>query len=207
MQKLFRVISPQLSASLSPPKLSAARAQSDLPNVEHEGLEAQAIAADDLLVVSPYTSRAHLLDLNLLNHAQILLAKALTILSPSTHAYATSSYINSFNWDAVFRLLAAKVKADGFAWREQFFYVIIFRSQVPASTDRGDLAALDVKAHAEAMASIWRRREDAQPGSSGEGHKAAMRATINLYTEWQVERLKLVVGDNAETWDFLPWTD
>ncbi|KAL8675282.1 MAG: hypothetical protein Q9224_007476 [Gallowayella concinna] len=228
MQKLFRVISPQLSASLSPPKLSAARAQSNLPNVEHEGLEAQAIAADDLLVVSPYTSRAHLLDLNLLNHAQILLAKALTILSPSTHAYATSPYINSFNWDAVFRLLAAKVKAEGFAWREQFFYVIIFRSQVPASTDRGDLAALDVKAHAEAMASggllkywfgtpnadgrnlatcIWRRREDAQPGSSGEGHKAAMRATINLYTEWQVERLKLVVGDNAETWDFLPWTD
>ncbi|KAL8809254.1 MAG: hypothetical protein Q9223_006685 [Gallowayella weberi] len=228
MEKLLRVISPQISASRFPLNLSAATTRSDLPTLKHEDLEVQATAPDDLLVVSPYTSRAHLLDLNLLNHAQILLAKALTILSPSTQAYATSPYINSFNWESVFGLLAARVKAEGFVWREQFFYVIIFRSQVPASTDRGDLAVLDAKAHAEAMASggllkywfgtpdadgrnlatcIWRRREDAQPGSSGEGHKAAMRATINMYTEWQVERRKLIVGDNAETWNILPWTD
>ncbi|KAL8736195.1 MAG: hypothetical protein Q9166_000350 [cf. Caloplaca sp. 2 TL-2023] len=229
MQKLFRVISPGTFASTS--DLSAAPAHPGLQEAEQNdptSEKAPYTAAEDLLVVSPYTSRAHLLDLTLLNQAQILLAKALAIFTPVTHAYATSTYISSFNWDAVFSLLAASVKAEGLQWKEQFFYVIIFRSQVPPSTDRSDLAALDMKAHAEAMTSggllkywfgtpdangrnlatcIWRRREDAQPGSSGEGHKAAMRATINMYSEWQVERRKLIVGDSAEHWDIVPWTD
>ena len=60
---------------------------------------------------------------------------------------------------------------------------------------------------ADAAVGIWRRREDALPGSSGEGHKAAMRATIKMYTEWQVERRKLLVGDNVQDWDIVPWTD
>ncbi|KAL8766806.1 MAG: hypothetical protein Q9209_006545 [Squamulea sp. 1 TL-2023] len=226
---MFKVVSPKTVKSVSdlqqiPPQCGP----STVDQMLSASGEPSTATAEDLLVVSPYTSRPHLLNLNLLDHAQNLLAKALTILAPITDAYATSSYISSFNWVAVFSLLAASAKAEGYTWRKQFFYVIIFRSQVPSSTNRSDLAALDIKAHAEAMQSggllkywfgtpdaegrnlatcIWRRREDAQPGSSGEGHKAAMRATINMYSEWQVERLKLIVGDNVENWDIIAWTN
>ncbi|KAI4138171.1 MAG: hypothetical protein L6R39_006933 [Caloplaca ligustica] len=188
----------------------------------------QAAAEEDLLVVSPYTRRPHLLDLTNLTKSQTYLAKALTRLSPLTHAYATVPYVKAFNWDVVFGSLAAAVKADGFSWTEQFFFIVVFRSQVPPSTDRSHLAELDKKAHMEAMASgglfkywfgvpdhdgrnlatcIWRRCEDAAPGSSGEGHKAAMRATINMYSEWHIERFKLVISDNAKQWNIVPWTD
>lgn len=144
MQNLLRAVSLPNNAS----------AQSQPPIVKPNGTtHEESRATEDLLVVSPYTSRAHLLDLTLLNHAQVLLAKALTILSPLTDAYATSPYISSFNWEAVVSLLAATARTGGFAWKEQFFYVIIFRSQVPPSTNRSDLAALDMRAHAEAMAS------------------------------------------------------
>ncbi|KAI4253939.1 MAG: hypothetical protein LQ352_003388 [Teloschistes flavicans] len=108
-------------------------------------------AVEDFLVVSPYTDRAHLLDLTSLDQAQILLAKALTILLPATAAYATSPYIASFNWHDVFSFLAAAAKANNYSWTEQVFYVVVFRSQVPPTTDRTHLGALDKKAHAEAM--------------------------------------------------------
>ncbi|CAO1605047.1 hypothetical protein XANCAGTX0491_008582 [Xanthoria calcicola] len=229
MQKLLEAVSPKAFASAS--NSAAFALKNEEPEANHVlplDSNAQTTTSKDLLIVSPYTSRPHLLDLTLLNHAQILLAKALTILAPVAASYATSPYFSSFNWKAVFSLLAASAKADGYAWKEQYFYVIIFRSQIPRSTSRSDLAALDMKAHAEAMAGngllkywfgtpdsegrnlatcIWRRREDALPGSSGEGHKAAMRATIKMYTEWQVERRKLIVGDNVQDWDIVPWTD
>ncbi|KAL9011581.1 MAG: hypothetical protein Q9173_003583 [Seirophora scorigena] len=187
-----------------------------------------ATGKDSLLVVSPYTSPPHLLDLASLNPSQVYLAKALSTLAPVTHAYATISYTKAFNWAAVFTGLATAVKDDAFKWTEQFFYIVVFRSQIPPTTDRRHLEELDMRAHAEAMKSgglfkywfgtadadgrnlatcIWRRREDAHPGSSGEGHKAAMRATINMYSEWHIERFKLVVGDNVEQWILTPWTD
>ena len=43
-------------------------------------------------------------------------------------------------------------KAAGFAWKEQSFYVIVSRSQIPPSTSRSELAAFDRKAHEEAIA-------------------------------------------------------
>ncbi|KAL8880427.1 MAG: hypothetical protein Q9198_002158 [Flavoplaca austrocitrina] len=220
--------------------------ESDNSPILHLEGKAYSDASEDLLIVSPYTSRSHLLDLTLLNRAQALFARSLTIMAPITADYATSPFIRSFNWKAVFSLLALSARAEGFEWKEQSFYVIIFRSQVPPSTSRSELAALDRKAHEEAMAGngllkywfgnpdaegrnlatcvcftgsaeydfrshtitgIWRHREDALPGSSGEGHKAAMRATIKMYTEWQVERHRLVVGDNVENWDIIPWKD
>lgn len=109
-------------------------------------------ASENLLIVSPYTSRSHLLDRKLLNRAQALLARSLTIMAPITAGYAMSPCIRSFNWKAVFSLLALSARAEGFAWKEQSSYVIIFRSQVPPSTSRSELAALDRKAHEEAMA-------------------------------------------------------
>ena len=113
--------------------------------------ERAAAVPSDLLVASPYTDPAHLLNLAALTQAQVLLARALSLLAPITTAYATVPCASAFNWDAVFYWLAAAAKADSFAWKEQDFYVVIFRSQVPASTDRSHLAALDKRAHAEAM--------------------------------------------------------
>ncbi|KAL8647188.1 MAG: hypothetical protein Q9226_006536 [Calogaya cf. arnoldii] len=152
MHKLLELVSQKALAS--PSNVAAAPTES-------EGLDANQVlpteenapkpASEDFLIVSPYTSRPHLLDLTLLGRAPILLARALTILAPVAANYATLPYISSFNWKAVFSLLAASAKADGFAWKEQSFYMIIFRSQIPPSTSRSDLAALDKEAHAEAM--------------------------------------------------------
>lgn len=223
---------------------SSLPARLESPSRKQEASSAEN-AQEDLLVVSPYTSRPHLLDLTALNQCQTLLAKALTLLSPVTHAYATVSYIDAFNWHAVLSHLAAAVKSERLEWKEQFFYIVVFRSQIPPSTDRSHLAELDKEAHVEAMETgglfkywfgtpdadgrnlatckdlclcpyrrlpdsvqgIWRRREDATPGSSGKGHKAAMRATISMYSEWHIERFKLVVGDNVAGWDIIPWID
>ncbi|KAL8854532.1 MAG: hypothetical protein Q9221_000567 [Calogaya cf. arnoldii] len=223
MHKLLELVSPEafLSNVAAAPKESEGLDANQVLPIEEN---APTTASEDLLIVSPYPSRPHALDLTLLGRAPILLASALTILAPVAASYPTSPYISSFNWQAVFGLLAASAKADRFAWKEQFFYVIIFRSQIPPSTSRSDLAALDMKAHAQAMvrngllrywfggpdaegrnltACVWRQREDAQPGTSGEGLKAAIRATIKMCTEWQVERRRLIVDENVESWDML----
>lgn len=34
-----------------------------------------------------------------------------------------------------------------------------------------------------------------------------MRATIKMYTEWKIERLKLVVKRDVEQWNIIPWVD
>ena len=34
-----------------------------------------------------------------------------------------------------------------------------------------------------------------------------MRATINMYTEWKLERLTLVIGDSIESWAIVNWED
>ena len=115
--------------------------------------EEQSTAHEDLLIVSPYITRPHLLDLKPLNRPQVLLAKALTLFSPATQAYATVPYIDAFNWDIVFNSLAAAVKSEALLWEEQYFYIVVFRSQIPPSTDRSHLTELDIKAHAEAMKS------------------------------------------------------
>ena len=52
---------------------------------------------------------------------------------------------------------------------------------------------------------IWRDFADACPASLGPGHKEAKRATIDMYTEWKLERLKFEIGDGANTWGITPW--
>lgn len=54
---------------------------------------------------------------------------------------------------------------------------------------------------------IWRNFADARPASVGPGHKEAMRATINMYSEWTLERLKFEIGDDAASWSITPWED
>jgi hypothetical protein len=52
---------------------------------------------------------------------------------------------------------------------------------------------------------IWRIRDDARRGSTGEGHRRAALAARQVYTEWKIERLALVIGDGVETWDIVDW--
>ena len=52
---------------------------------------------------------------------------------------------------------------------------------------------------------IWRKQQDARPGSVGPGHKAAARATSSMYTEWEIERLAIVIEDGVRKWSIVPW--
>lgn len=88
----------------------------------------------DHLVVSPYTSLPHLLDLRCLEESQRLLAKALTVLEAIREDYATAPYIDSFNWTAVFARLKDLVRHQNYSWLHQHFYIVVFRSQVPPTT-------------------------------------------------------------------------
>jgi hypothetical protein len=111
-------------------------------------------ASDNLLVVSPYLTRPHLLDLHGLSKPVQLVSKALTLLQPIRADYATAPYLDSFNWVAVMERLQGLCGAElGYQLESQAFYVIVFRSQIPHSTDRSYLGALDELSHAEAMES------------------------------------------------------
>ena len=108
---------------------------------------------DKWLVVSPYVAHAHLLNLATISKPQRLLAKALTVMKPLRSDYATASYQESFNWSEIVCTLKEQIGAIDLHWVRQSFYVVVFRSQVLASTDRVHLAALDERSHAEAMKS------------------------------------------------------
>lgn len=75
----------------------------------------------DFLIVSPYTSPPHLLDLRALNTAQQLLAKALTILEAVRLDYATAPYVEAFNWETVFAKLKGLVRQHNYPWERQHF--------------------------------------------------------------------------------------
>ena len=109
----------------------------------------------EYIVVSPYTTPAHLLDLSTVSRPNQLLARALSLMQPSRDDYATASYKQSFNWSAVIHRLRHLLKHEtDFQWsREERFYVVVFRSRLPLSTDRVHLGALDRGSHAEATAS------------------------------------------------------
>ena len=108
---------------------------------------------EELLVNSPYTSQRHLLRLGSIGKPQQLLAKALTVMTPLLEDYATASYADSFNWSLVAKNLKSLVETQNYAWKRQSFYIVVFRSRVPQTTDRSYLAALDKRSHAEAMES------------------------------------------------------
>ena len=127
----------------------------ELPHNEKSQCEATVNGSpSDLLIVSPYTSRSHLFDLNSVDKANQLLSTALTVLKAVRPDYATAPYISAFNWSEVLERLKLSLKANaGYQWKEQFFYIVVFRSQIPPSTDRSHLDSLDEAAHAEAMKS------------------------------------------------------
>ena len=109
---------------------------------------------DNLLIVSPYITPQHLLDLRTISKPNQLLAKALTLFKHIRRDYATAPYAESFNWEDVIEVLRTLVDEDrAYSWQQQSFYIIVFRSQLPPSTERNHLANLDRLSHAEATES------------------------------------------------------
>ncbi|KAI9808639.1 MAG: hypothetical protein M1825_003790 [Sarcosagium campestre] len=183
---------------------------------------------DNLLVVSPYTARSHLLDLSTVSKECQLFAKALTVMKPVRDDYATATYQAAFNWECVVEMVRTLCWGVGHSWPAESFYIVVFRSRVPPTTDRSHLGMMDDVSHEEAMESggllkywfgvpdesgrnlatcLWRNREDAKRGSAGAGHQRAMMATRGFYTEWKLERLRFTIGDGAQHWSIDEWED
>ncbi|KAF3929303.1 hypothetical protein AA313_de0208124 [Arthrobotrys entomopaga] len=181
------------------------------------------------LVASPYPDEDHLLDLTTLAHPHQLLAKSLTIMNANTAEYAVEPYDEAFNWDQILVALRKLSSKENYKFPRSEFYIIVFRSRLPFGADRTHLGKLDKDAHLEAVVSgqllkywfgtphpetgrnlatcIWRHRDDAKKGGAGPGHVRAMEAVRNIYIEWRVERLKLVIEDDASSWSISKWVD
>ncbi|KAI5800075.1 hypothetical protein EDC01DRAFT_648830 [Geopyxis carbonaria] len=181
-----------------------------------------------LLVASPYTDIPHLLDLDTLELPYQFMARALTVMRPVTEAYSTTPYIDAFNWHEVLSELQRIIVNEQYVFPETSYYVIVFRSQIPPTTDRSHLGDLDAAAHIEAVKGggllkywfgtpngdyrnlatcLWRNREDAKIGGAGPDHARAMREVRELYLEWRVERLRLVIDENAKGFQIIKWVD
>ena len=135
------------------PPLDSAASLLSSQTVKNCNNNSAAFGKDDLLVNSPYTSPHHLLRLGSIGKPQRLLAKALTAMAPTRDDYATVPYSDAFNWGSVASVLRSLVETESYTWKHQSFYIVVFRSQVPPTTDRTHLAALDKRSHAEAMES------------------------------------------------------
>jgi hypothetical protein len=109
--------------------------------------------SSDHIVISPYTETNHLLDLRTLGPQTQCLALALQSLQVQREDYATAPYNEIFNWSEVIDLLGQIARERVAAWKEQKFYIVVFRSRIPPTTDYAHLGELDKAAHAEAMAS------------------------------------------------------
>ena len=52
---------------------------------------------------------------------------------------------------------------------------------------------------------IWRTREDAALGSLGSDHRRAAAATKDLYAYWKIERYRLIIRNDVDSWDIVDW--
>lgn len=125
----------------------------NISSVETPLEEKRSNSSMKLLQTSPYNEEPHLLDLSSLAVPQQFLAQALVYLRPVRNDYATASYIDSFNWSEIIHALKNLLGSSNHGWVQRSFYIVVFRSQVLATTDRLHLGALDKRSHAEAMKS------------------------------------------------------
>jgi hypothetical protein len=102
---------------------------------------------------SPYDDPLNYLNLSGLDVQVKLFALALRRFDALRPDYATSPYIETFNFDAIFEHLRGLCDGAGIQWERQDFYVVIFRSQLRKQADRGRLGELDQMSHQEACAS------------------------------------------------------
>ncbi|KAM0232888.1 hypothetical protein ACHAP5_010585 [Fusarium lateritium] len=180
------------------------------------------------LVQSPYTEQEHLLDLETLDNENTLLAQALSQLRVLRNDYATAPYTESFNWEEVIDEVKRLAIESGKGFKETSFYIVAFRSRIKKTTEYADLGLLDKGAHAEAVASggflkywfgepdtelanlatcIWRSREDAKQGGTGPAHRKAAGATRSMYAYWKIDQHRLIIRDNVESWEIIPWQE
>ncbi|KAI1504516.1 hypothetical protein F5X99DRAFT_17951 [Biscogniauxia marginata] len=180
----------------------------------------------NFLAVSPYTDKAHLLDLRTLDPENALLAQALVHMKSLRPDYATAPYTETFNWSEIVEELGRLARQSGHRWRETSFYIVVFRSQIPPTTVYEDLGTLDKAAHAEATASggflkywfgspdkdgrnlatcLWRSQEDARKGGIGPGHRRAAAAARDLYSHWKIDRHRLIIRDDVQNWEIIDW--
>lgn len=54
---------------------------------------------------------------------------------------------------------------------------------------------------------IWRSREDARKGGVGPAHRKAAGSTRFLYSNWKIDRHRLIIRDGIESWDIVDWVD
>ena len=144
---------PSNSEPFSDEKCSLAEVYQGNPNPASPANDSQRADPAHHLIVSPYTTLPHLLDLRSLGEPQKLLAKSLTALQSIREDYATAPYHQSFNWDAVINQLKSLLETSKYQWHHQHFYIVVFRSQIPPTTDRTHLIELDQRSHAEATKS------------------------------------------------------
>ncbi|KAI1747414.1 hypothetical protein F4782DRAFT_424582 [Xylaria castorea] len=182
--------------------------------------------AKDLLVISPYTERDHLLDLKSLDTENAILAQALVHLKCLRPDYATAPYVDTFNWREVMEQVKRLAQQKEHSWKGNTFFVVAFRSQIPPTTVYEDLGILDKAAHAEATGSggflkywfgspdkdgknlatcVWRSQEDARKGGIGPAHRRAAAAARDLYSHWKIDRHRLIIRDEVESWEITDW--
>ncbi|PVH74750.1 hypothetical protein DL98DRAFT_519082 [Cadophora sp. DSE1049] len=221
---------PSLSEGISQTKASPFQLSESITTTSHVVAPAEQVTRKtkkEFLVVSPYLEEAHLLDLSTLDTSNQLLAKALVDLKFIRDDHRTAPYVDSFNWPEVIDSVRKLAQASDFKWKTTDFYIVVFRSRIPPTTVYADLGLLDKAAHAEATESggflkyifscpdadgrnlatcVWRSKHDAAIGSVGPHHRKAAQATRLLYTEWAIERLRLVIHDDVKSWEIVDWS-
>ncbi|KAH0345008.1 hypothetical protein KCU83_g7988, partial [Aureobasidium melanogenum] len=181
-----------------------------------------------LLVVSPYTSPPHLLDLARYSKASQLFAKALTFFQPVREDYATAEYTESFNFAEVMETLRLLSKDERYTWKNTEFYVVSFRSQLSPNADPERLFQLDAYSHQEAMASggllkywygvkdqnrrnlatcFWESRQHARDGGRGPWHAKARAAAAVWYESIVFRTYVLTIRDDVGNWDITDFVE
>ncbi|KAI4852193.1 hypothetical protein E4T44_01649 [Aureobasidium sp. EXF-8845] len=190
----------------------------DIVNVEETDTR-----SESLLVVSPYLTPPHLLDVTRYRTPSQLFAKALTRLQPIRDDYALAEYTESFNFEEVIKTLQSLAKDQGYKWKTTDFYVVSFRSQLKPDADPERLFELDAFSHQEAMASggllkywygvkdqnrrnlatcFWETRQHARDGGRGPWHAKARAAAGVWYESIVFKTYVLTIADDVESWEF-----
>ncbi|KAI1437247.1 hypothetical protein GGR50DRAFT_122487 [Xylaria sp. CBS 124048] len=196
---------------------------------QYEALQSPVIHGNDarnLLTISPYTEREHMLDLVTLDTENMILAQALVHLKCLRPDYATAPYVDTFNWGEVVEQVKLLAQQEQHIWKTNSFFVVAFRSRIPPTTVYEDLGVLDKASHAEATASggllkywfgspdregrnlatcVWRSLEDAKKGGIGPAHRRAASAARGLYSDWKIDRHRLTIHDKADSWEITDW--
>ncbi|KAF2205658.1 hypothetical protein GQ43DRAFT_269318 [Delitschia confertaspora ATCC 74209] len=201
------------------------------PHVSDPDVNRGVVPISSLLISSPYNLPGHYLNLSHLDMPNLLFAKALTVIKPTTLSYATTSFMDALNFNTVLMYLKKLADEEGFEWKEQSFYVVVFRSQLKEKIDKEWLWKLDAESHKEAGMSggllkywfgragdgvgerrnlatcFWRSKEDARKGGLGPWHKKARLAAREMYESFAFTTHQFTVLDNVSGFTFADWKE